>query len=452
MLGASLRPQVGPTVSMVSAPYSQSLDRNVYIGGPSMEAFLLDRIKKDHKVAEYSTLISEKSWVLDIHPDWYLQPWGQNKRYLPAALREIAQKLYPNYPDENLMNFGMVKHIFEEQRRQLRLSGIDFIEEHADSVEQKKDGSLVALVLGQERLICETPNFHITHAARRPISPDDLAVRNFGDSYSRPKEKTKEPIVIVGSGVSLDWGCRDNALLRPVIHLSPPDERDRRDLKNSLYAAFHMSECWIDSSEDKVVIEGTNSLTGLVSLVQVKPSDIFSAMGYELDKKLVKVPEEKVTELDGSPKPEAVVTVHAVTSGQRSRKARDYRGTSVPDGNLGLNHLKIKLSAGDYVASEQNAILLFDAWKKTVSELAVDAGVEINPEFFDMAEHRIRSIYSVSVPPEEQLYQVLKSAYEKAGGMKNKDGTEVSWDDFLTFIRTPMETLTEEEPPRLSPK
>ncbi|MFZ4077193.1 MAG: hypothetical protein ACOYKA_04325 [Legionellaceae bacterium] len=414
---------------------------------------MLDRINKNYKVADRSTLISEKSWVLDIHPDWYLQPWGQNKRYLPPALREIAQNLYHNYPDENLMNFGMVKHIFEEQRRQLRESGIDFIEEHADSIEQKKDGSLVALVLGKERLICETPNFHITHAARRPISPDELAVRNFGDSYREPKEKTNQPIVIVGSGVSLNWGCRDNESLRPVIHLIPPGDRSRLDLKRSLDGAFHMSDCSIDSSsKDTVVIEGINALTGLVSFVQVKPSHIFSAMGYELDKKLVKVPQGKVTELDGSPKPEAVVTAHAVTSGQRSRKAMDYRGTNVPDGNLGLNHLKIKLSAGEYVASEQNAILLFDAWKKTVSELAVDAGIEINPEFFDIAEHRIKSIYSLRVPPEEQVYQVLKSAYEKAGGMKDKDGSEVSWDVFLTFIRTPMETPTEEESPGLGPK
>lgn len=441
-LGTPLMRANGPSIKLVRAFYSQKVDRNVCIGGPSMGACLLERVQTNSDSAKHLTFVGKKSWVLGIHSDWSNLPWGQSKRYLPKSLREISDSIFPDYPDNQLLTFGMMQSILYSLEDILEAKGVARIDKHIDNLLQMSDGSLVAKIGDEEHTVCKTSNFHITNAALDIISPSDILAYNSGALYAKSREDSTDPIVIIGSGANLNWACRDFSGHRKIIHLIPPGDRERVDLKDILEASLSMRQCDINAISSKYVsIEGTDIITGKDVLVRVENDKVFSAMGYRHNPDLVKgITPSKVTNIDGTPRPSSIVSTYFFGTQEGAvRKPKDYRGTVVPDGNMALNHLKIKLGSGSYVANEANAILLFDAWRECIMQSVVAHGMTIDSSFFDAIEPKVKHIYTDFVPSPEQVNVILQSVYDKSRPVKDKDGNDVKWEEFFESISKPVE-------------
>ncbi len=426
---------VGPGFSKITTRSLHTAEKTICIGGASMVSSLLNKFRKNPHLVERTIFIGSDPWISKTHADWDTQSWGQSSLYLTKSQKEICDALFPHYPHNQLMMFGMVKEILAAERKLLLETGVEYIGEHIDSIEQKEGVGLVAHINGRERLITETTDFNIIHAARIHIEPEGLSAHNFGQMYWQSKKREDTHVAIVGSGVSLDWGCRDLNKVRHIVHLIPEGERARPDLKNHLDAAFRLEDSNLTMNLDETIdVDGINILNGRPMTVRLEASQVYSAMGYKLNEGLVNADRNRVTIIDGSPRPESIKVATALSSRQTSRVAHDLRGTAVPDGNMALNYLKIQVALGHYLPSESNSILLFDAWKFAVSQTAMAAGVEINDAFFESAEERVKSIYTVSVPPEAQLYKVLQSAYEKEGGTVDRNGDKLPWESFKELI------------------
>lgn len=388
---------------------------NVFIGGPSMQAYILNQFKINPRIAEQSVYIGARPWIANVHNDWYQQKWGQTSRYLTQEQQKIANSLFPGYPDDELMTFHMVKEIFAEQERLLKATGIECIIDHVTSIDEIEGRGLVAHINGREQLLTDTSDFNIFNAARMHIQPKKLPAKNFGEVYWKTKNNPKTTHVgIVGSGVSLNWACRDLEHDCNIVHLIPPGERARPDLKGQIAAAIRLEYATTNWNSDNTVdIEGLNILNDTPMSVRLDASRIYSAMGYRFNDSLVKVNSNKVTYIDGSPRPESIAAATRLSSGRVSQVANDLRNTSVPDGNMALNYLKIQSALGHYDPLAPNAILLFQAWKSAVSNKALQEGVTIPNEFFDNVEPLVKNIYKLSVPTKDQLYTVLEMTYNK---------------------------------------
>ncbi|AHE66948.1 hypothetical protein [Legionella oakridgensis] len=444
-----------PRVEIAVPPVATSKAvHRILVGGMSVQASVLAQAQKKPEIVGKTTVVSSLTWLQKLHPDWYEKPWGQPKRYLPDVSRGIADVLFPHYPDDKLMTFGMMKAIEEEQRKQLKGLGIPLIEDIVHRIVGGVDG--VAIHCSDEVIkIATGTDYQVVHTGRVPIGPEGIPVQHFGDAYSVSKKDSQIPRVVIGSGLNLDWACRDMHHLSPIIHLIPPGDRARPELADKLHAAIQLEDAQLEFlDEEDVRILAKDVFRGRTIDMRVMTSQLFSAMGFKLDRTLVVTDDpSRVQYVDTAPSPDAI-KVFISSTGVETVKAMDLRGTVVPNGNMMLNFLKIQHELGHFALDEKNAMLLTTAWEDAIAKKAAAAGVQIQPEFFRNIEDRVKHSFEKFIPSEVQIWRVIRNAYEKGVSFFDDDGVvrsrpmavdskgkPMEWEDFKKLITSPTEDV-----------
>jgi hypothetical protein len=445
---------------MANAPHNDRSDsppfKNIIIGGPAARSSILNMLQKTPELAEHTTLVSAPSWVKYVHPDWHEQKWGQPPRYLTPDTREIATKLYPHHPDDKLMTFEMMQEILAKQRERVLESGIYLIEDEIECIEQTEEG-LVAHGEGRRQILA-TPdfNFHILHAGLKPTAPTGIPLNHFGKVYSFAKTNDPDPVVVFGGGLSLSWACRD-LKETPIIHVIPPGDRARPDLKHSLHASILLEESEIEELPDGTLLfKGTDVFNENKKIqIRVQKSQVYSAMGSTLNRELIRVNDSRnVTYLDLSSIPNhGVRTFFGRRHPEGQRKSTGLGGTIVPPGSFLVNSLRIEHALGTYNLTQPNAVVLISAWEAAVRCKLNTAGISISPNFFSTIEDRTRHIFQTSIPSEEHIWLVIKNAFNKGVFDRvseeikpmaiDKHGSAVNWETFKGIITQPTEEIME---------
>lgn len=65
------------------------------------------------------TIICPRFWMDYVHPSYFKEPWGQIKHSLPKVVRDIFNQLYPDYPDQEFLNWGQVQELRKEALKRL---------------------------------------------------------------------------------------------------------------------------------------------------------------------------------------------------------------------------------------------------------------------------------------------------------------------------------------------
>ncbi|WP_133127473.1 hypothetical protein [Legionella nagasakiensis] len=442
------------SIVLMDIPEVSYVSHRVIIGGLASQASVLAQVQKSPELCEMTTLVSAPSWLLSIHDDWEGQPWGQPMRYLPQVSRDIAAKLFPKFDDYELLTFGMMAAIEKEQRRQIRERGIHLIEDSIARIEGTPSGVIIHCN-GRTESVGDG-NYEIVHTGRVPIGLEGIPVQHFGDAYSVSKKESNIPRIIVGSGLNAYWACRDFGNLGPIVHLIPPGDRLLPDLKGVLHAAVRLEDSKISDPlpDGTVLVTGKNLFSGKKIEMRVEISQIYSAMGFKLDRELVTGEPSRLRFVDTAPNPDAIKTFFSA-AGASTTKAVDLRGTVVPNGNMALNYFRIQAELGHFDLREPNAVLLTTVWENEILKKAMKMGVRIEPEFFDAIESRVKHGFEKFIPSESQVWRVIRNAYEK--GVPNGEhlgvtkpvatdraGKPIAWEDFKKMILAPTERVLEE--------
>ena len=450
----------GPANEAVSA---MELDRNklkgadlVGIGGFPLVMSLLKVKEEEGSTMGQVTIFCEPYWVEQIHEDFHSLPWGQSSHYLPEELYNIKTKLYPDYANNQLLTFGMISSIYKEYRQSLKDQGINIISEAVSHFIKDHENDLwVETNNGNKFLITvsssnDEGNLHVISTARSPItSVNDenthFVANNFGLAYCQSKKEMQdEPMVVVGSGLNASWASRDFADERDIIHLIPPNDRTRSDLTN-IKVAINWDTLRVEKNEDgTVTLSGINIKNDREVTLRVKETQIFSAMGYETcTKHLAGLNDENVTILDTSPSKEALTKFYDFRDNSKI-VTNDMRGTQYPDGNLGINTLKIADAVGVFSPGTRNAIAHTAAWKKAVENIAVQNGITMNPAFYQEIDTRRKVITSNFIPADNQVWKVIELAYKKHEPA-TKNGIAVEWEDFKSLVKPTVNNIFEHD-------
>lgn len=431
------------------------LSKKIIIGGPAARSSVLDLVEKSPELAKEITLVSAPSWVKFIHQDWYGQKWGQSSRYLPPDMRKIAAQLYPNHPEHELMTFGMMQEILEIQRTRILDSKILLIEDTVDSIEETENGLITFGGNKSQTLATPDMNFHILHAGLSPTGPAEIAVNHFGNAYSIAKSNDPDPVVVIGGGLSLTWACRD-LKDTPIIHVIPPGDRSRPDLKHSLHASILLAESDIQEMPDGTLLfKGTDVFDSSKQIqIRVQKTQVYSAMGSTLNRDLIFADSSKVTYLDLATSPRSSIqTFFSHKNPEGQRKITGLGKTTVPPGSLLANYYRLQEALGTYSLGDTNAVLLITAWEETVNKKLQAAGISVNSAFFSTIEDRTVHIFEKSIPSQEHIWIVIKNAFnkgvfdelsEKIKPMAtDKEGKAVDWALFKEIIMQPTEEIME---------
>ena len=438
---------------------------DIIIGGAAAKATVLSVLENNDRRPTDLTIIGSKSWISRIHESWYDRPWGQNSSYLPGPIRKIFDRLFPNYPENEKMKFGQIQATLaalEESLRAHEPRGLRRIEMEIQRLAQEQDRLTAHFVDDNTTPLTLTTgsHFHVFNTAVIPRSPANLDALNFGEAYTTPRGESREPLFVIGAGLSLEWACRDFPD-RPIIHIMPPGDRMREDLHGSLHASIGLSNTTIEDLPDgSILITAKNMKDGEWVQFRTERTNIYSAMGFQLNRSLVnEVDERNVTQVNTASQPTDIRTVTALSSGDSSRRAVGLRTTVTPPGSLLANYLQIHQSITGSPPPEPNAVLLMTAWKAAVSKKLAAENISIHPDFFRSVEDRVLHACAQQVPHESQLMTLIENAYKKGiyddhsekwtNLLHNPDGTPTSWEQFKTIINLP--STDKLEPERDSP-
>lgn len=451
VVGPDSASMYGPTLHKPVAKrcYSKlsASDKVICVGGASAQSSMLEAIQANRVDPSMCVSIGRRSWVRDSHSDWDDRPWGQCKGYLPPVMREIADEKYPNYPENALLTFGMMKTINAELERRMIEFGVVRFGEELDYFKQRPDGSLVGIHDGTEHVFTDSENFRLINASIEHISPSEIESKHSGLLYKMSKANSTSNVALVGSGANLTWTCRDTPE-RNIVHLIPPNDRIRTDLFDIVHCSMMLADCSFDKSEQGyVTIEGPDLRSNRPMVVRVAEEMVFSAMGYKFNHDLVsQIDTKKVVNVQMGPKSSDLRLSYQFFGGVASYKAHDLRGTRMPPGNLKLNYLKIQHAMGDFNPSARNAVLLFDAWKEVIVDSAIAHNIIIDDRFFDLLEPVVKHAYTSNIPSEQQVFTTVNICYRKAcieGHAAMRDGQKMSSEDFMKFIREPTNEVLE---------
>lgn len=423
-------------------------DKIICVGGASAQASMLEAIQRNDIRAAGCVSVGRRSWVRESHPDWDDTPWGQCKGYLPPVLREILDEIYPNYPDNYLLSFGMIKRITTELDRRMIEAGVERFEGEIDYFKEGQGGSLVGVHEGKEHVFSESENFRLINASIQHVSPKIIGSQHCGLLYKISRDESTNNVALVGSGANLTWTCRDTPH-RKIVHLIPPNDRVREDLSDILHCSMMLKDCSFDRSEQGyTTIEGPDVKSNKPMIVRVADDMVFSAMGYKFNDRLVsQVAGKKTFNIDMSPKKSDLRPRYSFFNDAVVNEPKDLRGTKMPPGNLKLNYLKVQHALGAFNPSTRNAVLLFDAWREVVTGSAIAHNIIIDDKFFEILEPLVKHAYTSSIPSEEQVFKTVSICYRRAceeGHAAVRGEQEISIDDFMQFIRAPTNEVLEE--------
>lgn len=420
-----------------------------FLGGDSMYETVLQLYDNNPEMEKKDvTIISSSSWLKNIHRDWDDQPWGQTKNYLLKYSSLIAKELYPSYPEDKPLKYKMMLDIHRGKEELLKEKHVKIIDNHIDYIVEEKNG-LYMVVGKNKQLLVPHNNFYFVHAGREPIGIDECAVQHFGAIYSRGKQDLKGvPLVVVGSGLNLKWAIRDFPE-RPIIHVILQGDRSLPELHEFLDASLYLANSVIENEEDgTLTIRGQDLKSGKNIVRYVPATEVYSALGFELNKNRVKIDENKVIYIDVAPSVKDINN-YSNLKGERSLQTKDMRGTLVPDGNLTLNSLKMFHQLGTkYPLNDAKSVIFMEGWKNAVIQNAKNASITIEPRFFDNLKEVIKHSFSDILPSEEQVWQVIKIIYNKGVSSdlfygvtkpvaRDSNGHGVVWNDFKAMILNP---------------
>ncbi len=431
----------GPSFSQLKANYSnyaKNLSGVICVGGPAMQSSLLQAVQSQViSDPKKFSIIGAKSWLCDVHPDWYIKPWGQNKRYLPGPLREIIDDLYSGYPGDALLDFGMMKNAVIELEKRLLETGITMIKEEILGFKEH-EGSIFAVLPNGKELRLGDENYKIINASNTPNLIVGLPGNHTGKLYHSSIQDSTTPVTLLGSGQNLTWTCRDFKDLRQIIHLQPPNDRRRDDLAGILRHNILLDDTSriVRDDNGSLTIYGIDTLSGEAVIVQSEDKMVFSALGNRYNNEIVKsIDPKKVVSIDCGPNNSSIVYRKQVKSGSVSRVAEDFRGTVMPPGNLKHSFLQIMSHTGQFHPAAPNAISAFESWQDAILESAIVNSISIDQSFFEALKPVAKHIYATHVPNQETVYKVIRSQYEKSGmPAQYPDGTKLNVDEFMALI------------------
>jgi len=427
--------------------------QEIIIGGAAAKATVLSVLENRDRHPIDVTIISSSSWISRIHSSWHERPWGQNSSYLPGPIRKIFDGLFPNYPENEKINFQQIQATLaalEESLRAHEPRGLRRIELELQRLSEEQDG-LTAHFANDNTTpltLTQDSNFHVFNAAVVPRSPANLEAMNFGEAYTMPRGESREPLFVIGAGLSLEWACRDFPD-RPIIHIIPPGDRVREDLHGSIHASIMLSNTTIEDLPDgSILITAKNIKDDQWVQFRTERTNIHSAMGFQLNRRLVSdVSESHVTQVDATSQATDIRTTTELSSGESRRRAVGLRTTATPPGSLLANYLQIHQVITGSPPAEPNAVLLMTAWKAAVSKKLAAQNISIHPDFFRSVEDRVLHACAQQVPHESQLMTLIENAYKKglfdehsdkwSTVLHYPDGSPLSWEQFQTIINLP---------------
>lgn len=430
----------GPTFTQQKVNYSKfSKDSTIVcVGGPSMQSSILHAIQSSEiQDIKKFVIIGKRSWLLDVHPDWDDKPWGQCKRYLPYPMRQIVDELFRSYPDNVLLNFGMMKHVLLELERRLEETGVWILDEEVLEFKQRPEGLFGVMKHGEEFYFGDK-KFRIVNAANIPGSYQDLPNNSTGLLYHSSMRDSTDPIALVGSGANLTWTYRDFSKIRQLIHLVPPNDRTRDELNNGLHYKIELGgDTTIQKLGNKIVVSGINSISGEHVMVNLPEDKVYSALGHKHNFGIVSsIDSKKIINVDCSASNKNIRFSQCVSSPNNSKVAYDFRGTVVPPGNMKYNFLFILSEIGLLDPSMPNAVIAYDKWQKALTEIAVVQEISIDEEFFNTLKPLVKHIYEVQVPTPEAVMKIIESHYKRANfPAQRKDGTKLTGNEFMDLLK-----------------
>ena len=422
-----------------------------------MQSAALFLREKTHLDPKDIVIVSSPTWLEQSHADWDSTQWGQSSRYLTPCMKRIAKTLFPTYPEADLLTYGMMKEILKAQRALLVDAGMTLIEDKVDNIVLSEKGLSVhstAIDAPSTRVLTSHDSVHIFTAARCEQSTLGLhglqtQARSYGVAYSMSKKEAEsnEPMVILGSGVNLSWAARDFPN-RQIIHLIPKGDRERPDLAGSLYTSIRMDEAEFSLySSGALTISGVDLNSNKEMQLRVSKSQIFSSMGFFLNKALVKAAPEKLTLINTEASPKAIIECSNF-SGEKHIKTTDMRGTVLPQGNLSMAYHQIlgsitKLT--DYPVTDVFAVMFIEGWQKAIVQKAMDVGIHINSKFFPTVHDLLKHSVTHGIPRDDQLWQVISNTFTKGISPEspdqkpipvaiNKEGDPLTWIQFKQLI------------------
>lgn len=440
----------GPAFSQPKVNYSKFSKESkiVCVGGPSIQSSILHAVKNSsfqdvNKIA----IVGKRSWLCDVHSDWDDKPWGQCKRYLPEPMREIADDLYKDYPDDVLLNFGIMKNVVLELERRVQESGVSIIDREVLAFKETQDGLFATMKDGEELYLCDE-NYKIVNAANIPGAYLDLPNNNSGGLYHLSRQESTDTIAVIGSGANLTWNCRDFSQVRRLIHILPPNERLRPELNDKLYYKIRLDEnSQIKTIGDELYIYGVDILSGEKVVANIPKNRVYSALGHKHNYDIVsRLDTKKVSNVDCGASNKSVLFRQSVSSFEKGYVAYDLRGTVVPPGNVKYNFLSILYEIGMFDPAMPNAVIAYENWQKEITKIAVAQDISIDPDFFSALQPLVKHMYSLQVPTPEMVMQVIKSQYAKSNcPAQKKDGTRLSADEFMSLLNGSEYTPENEE-------
>ena len=419
-LSASMMSLYGPTFTPVKANFrsiTSSASNLICVGGASMQASVLQAINQ--KIIDNSkkiTIIGGRSWLADVHQDWYDKPWGQDIRYLPDPLVQIVKDLYRDYPDNKIMNFGMMKRVVFELENRLQETGIVLINKEVYDLQEKDDGIYGNFKDGTKARLGDR-DYRVINVAIQPKSLNNLPANHPGKLYHVSQSESSETIAFIGSGANLTWGCRDLQQFRKIIHLQPVFDREREDLSDILHQRIFLDDqTKIEQGNGLITIYGIDLLSKQRTVITLPESMVFSALGHQHNDEITsRLNKERVVNVNCGPSSQNIVNYHSVARGEKSVVATDYRGTVVPPGNLKYNYLKINANAGNFRPSDRNALIVFEEWEKALLESAIAHNIVIEPAFFHALKSLAKGMYTNQVHKHESIIKAIEVNYVKLG-------------------------------------
>ncbi|WP_419419932.1 hypothetical protein ACNVED_01090 [Legionella sp. D16C41] len=408
-------------------------------------------------------IISSPMWVEGINEQlWANQPWGQPKRYLPRAMRSIAEGLFPDYPDTEPLTFKMIKDVIVKLREVLKEAGIQVIEEEVESVNECRDGLRIK-INGVDKVIIPHHDYHVVHSGRKLCDIPGIKLNHFGNAYKKSAEELAEsPMAMVASGLSAFWAIRDFKDKTNVIHIIPKGDRELPMHNFDCVLRLEEAEFFASKDEDRVLIRGLCIKNNKMMTWDVRKSEIYSAKGFELSD-VVQISKDKVTLVDTSPKSEDIYNYYDL-KGEKYICTNDMRGTLLPPGNLASN-CRAVLSAvskiiddhGDLILGDGQAVTSFEVWKEATLSKARKLGITIHENFYSTVFNQIKSIMSQGFPDDDQLWEVIKRLYNRGVTVNgllepvkqpiavNKNGVSITQSQFETLFKKPTQLVVVKE-------
>jgi len=425
----------------------------IFCGGEGMKTAVLALMNSGYK--EAVTLVSHRSWITSIHPDWHYTRWGQGPSYLAPALFDIFKIKYPDHPLNEPMTFEQIKSIYLSLEEVIHQHpAISLIPEKISAIRQKAGKVKILDNGGRPIRSLHHDRFYLFNSAKAPRVHEDqqLPLKPFSAVYFYGKREISEKrhVVMMGSGLNTNWALRD--LKIPIIYLIPAHEKPRAEIINheNCLCAIDMKDPYFQIntySEFLYEVIGKDLKTQKILTFYVDSDGFYASMGSEYNKKIIQVDPHKVCHIDTSAKAENLRT-YINSRGTRQIKAHDMRGTNYPNGNAthvhfctvgGLNKHKYMHYP---LENPQSAVHNFENWKETVIEKCKKFNIKLHPEFFESLYYQLKQGNTDGILTDKDILNIIKRTYKKTHPISankfcfsfNIEGEYPSWSQFNNLI------------------